>query len=62
MERLIEACREAGFGSLIACITYGNEASCRMHERLGFRRVSHFKAVGCKFGRTLDVVDYQLLL
>lgn len=62
MERLITACREAGFDSLIACITYGNEASCRLHERLGFREVSHFKEVGRKFGRMLDVVDMQLQL
>lgn len=62
MERLIDDCRKAGFDSLIACITGGNEASCRMHERLGFRQVSFFKAVGRKFGRMLDVVDYQLQL
>lgn len=62
MERLIDDCRKAGFDSLIACITGGNEASCRMHERLGFRQASFFKAVGRKFGRMLDVVDYQLQL
>ena len=62
MERLIEACRKAGFVSLIACITYGNKASCRMHKRLGFRQVSHFRSVGRKFDRTLDVVDFQLIL
>lgn len=62
MRRLIELCREAGFDSLIACITYGNEASCRLHEGLGFRKVSHFTGVGRKFGKILDVVDYQLTL
>lgn len=62
MEHLIDDCRKAGFDSLIACITGGNEASCRMHERLGFRQASFFKAVGRKFGRMLDVVDYQLQL
>ncbi len=62
MRRLITECREAGFGALIACITGGNEASCRMHERLGFRKASFFTGVGRKFGRCLDVVDYQLTL
>ncbi|MCM1355954.1 MAG: GNAT family N-acetyltransferase [Staphylococcus sp.] len=62
MERLIDECRRAGFDSLIACITYGNEASCRLHEKLGFKKVSHFKGVGRKFDRILDVVDMQLLL
>ena len=62
METLIEACRAAGFETLIACITYGNHASCRLHEKLGFSKVSHFHRVGKKFGCTLDVIDYQLIL
>lgn len=61
-EHLIEACREQGFGVLIACITAENTASIRLHERLGFRRVSYFEAVGRKFGRLLDVTDYALYL
>lgn len=62
MEALIKACRAAGFETLIACITYGNHASCRLHEKLGFSKVSHFHRVGKKFGFTLDVIDYQLIL
>jgi len=62
MKRLIDACRAAGYKSLVACITAENVASCAFHERLGFKKVSHFKAVGRKFGRWLDVVDYELLL
>ncbi len=62
MEALIDECRARGVDNLIACITYGNHASCRMHERLGFKKVSHFHRVGHKFGLTLDVVDYQLSL
>ncbi len=62
MRELITRCRTAGCGILIACITQGNERSCRFHEQLGFKRVSHFYAVGKKFGCLLDVVDYQLTL
>ncbi len=62
MERLIDCCRQAGAVSLIACITEGNRASTELHEALGFTRVSHFRSVGRKAGRLLDVVDYQLLL
>ncbi len=62
MESLIEECRRRGVDNLIACITYGNHTSCRMHERLGFTKVSHFHHVGRKFGKMLDVVDYQLSL
>mgnify|MGYP002293134803 CR=1 FL=1 len=62
MQRLIEACRENGYRALIACITEGNEASNILHEKLGFKQVSHFKKVGLKFDRWLDVADYELLL
>ena len=62
MQRLIGECRESGYGSLIACITAENTRSCRFHENLGFRKVSHFHGVGMKFGRLLDVEDYQLIL
>lgn len=62
MRELIARCRAAGCRVLIACITQGNERSCRLHESLGFRQVSHFHAVGEKFGRLLDVVDYELPL
>ena len=62
MNKLIEDCRQRGVHVLIACITGGNEASNVMHEKLGFKRVSDFKEVGRKFGKWLDVVDYELIL
>ena len=62
MERLIEESGRRRFVSLIACITAENEESCRFHESLGFEKVSFFRNVGKKFGRLLDVVDYQLEL
>lgn len=62
MRHLIEDCRQKGAHALIACITGGNKGSIIMHERLGFERVSEFKEVGKKFGKWLDVVDYELIL
>lgn len=62
MRRLIDECRSVGYRALIACITADNEESVCFHQRLGFQKVSHFKSVGMKFGRWLDVVDYELLL
>ena len=47
---------------LIACVTAENAASVAFHKRIGFEQVSHFKNVGCKFGRLLDVVDLQYTL
>lgn len=62
MRHLVDDCRKAGCHALIACITGGNTASCRLHEKIGFRQVSLFREVGEKFGALLDVVDYELLL
>ncbi len=61
MDVLINDCRKSGYRALIACITSKNEESCRLHERLGFKKVSHFEKVGMKFGEWLDVSDYELL-
>jgi phosphinothricin acetyltransferase len=44
---------------MIGGIDADNAASLRMHERLGFARVAHFREVGRKFGRWLDLVFVQ---
>jgi L-amino acid N-acyltransferase YncA len=33
-----------------------------LHEKLGFEKVAHFKEVGCKFGRWVDVGYWQMTL
>lgn len=62
MQELISASRAAGCRILIACITANNHPSRDFHEKLGFRQVSHFPAVGEKMGEILDVVDFELML
>ena len=62
MNLLVNDCRRLGFKALIACITHENAGSRRLHQKLGFRQVSLFKEVGWKFGRWLDVSDWELLL
>jgi len=47
---------------MIAGIDAENAASIRLHERLGFERVAHFREVGFKFGRWLDLVFLQRFL
>lgn len=47
---------------MIGGIDAANEGSLRFHERLGFQRVAHFKEVGRKFGRWLDLVFMQRFL
>jgi len=44
---------------MIGGIDAENIASLKFHERLGFERVAHFRQVGFKFGRFLDLVFVQ---
>jgi len=44
---------------MIAGVDAANLGSLRMHERLGFERVAHFREVGRKFDRWLDLVFLQ---
>ena len=62
MRTLIADCRQREVHALIACLTEPNEPSSSLHRKLGFVKVSHFKEVGNKFGRWLDVGDYELIL
>jgi len=59
---LIQAARERGFHAIIAAIDAQNEVSIRLHASFGFQHVGHFKQVGFKFDRWLDVAYMELLL
>lgn len=54
--------REQGFHSLIASICAENERSIALFEKSGYFKCAHYKEVGCKFGRMLDVVNYEKIL
>jgi L-amino acid N-acyltransferase YncA len=54
--------RQAQFHSLIASICGENEPSIRLFERNGYQKCAHYREIGYKFSRYLDVVDYQKLL
>ena len=60
--QLIQLLNEQGFHSVIGVITLPNDASVRLHEHFGFRKVGHFTEVGKKFGRWMDVGFWELLL
>lgn len=62
LKLLIEESKNLGAKALVACITEGNNHSIALHRSLGFEQVSHFKNVGYKFGRMLDVIDLELIL
>jgi L-amino acid N-acyltransferase YncA len=59
---IIELAKAAGFHALLGGVALPNEASVRLHEKFGFRKVAHLEAVGFKFGRWIDVGFWELIL
>ena len=59
MTPLVARARDLGKHVMIAGVDAENLASQRFHERLGFVKVAHFREVGFKFGRWLDLVFLQ---
>jgi len=62
MQPLIDAARGQGYHAIIAGIDSTNEPSIRLHRSFGFQEVAHFREVGYKFGRWLDLTFMELLL
>ena len=59
---LIDAARQLQMHTVIAGIDATNEASLRLHKSFGLTETAHFKQVGYKFGRWLDLKFLQLML
>ena len=59
---LLPRLRERGAHVVIAGIALPNAASVALHEKLGMEKVAHFKEVGFKFDRWIDVGYWQLTL
>jgi L-amino acid N-acyltransferase len=59
---LLDRAREAGHHAVLGGVCTEQAASMRLHEALGFTKVAHFREVGFKFGRWLDVAYFEKLL
>jgi L-amino acid N-acyltransferase YncA len=59
LDQLEEHARQAGFKNLLAIISGDNEQSIRFFEKNKYFKCAHFKNVGEKFGKVLDVAGYQ---
>jgi len=59
LQVLIEVACDLGKHIIIGGVDADNAASRRLHESLGFEQVAHFKEVGYKFDRWLDLIFYQ---
>jgi phosphinothricin acetyltransferase len=62
LKDLIDRASAIGHHVIIAAIDFEQPASIALHRKFGFTEVGHFKEVGNKFQRWLDVVYMQLLL
>lgn len=62
LEELIKQLKQLKCHAVMAGIALPNEASVKIHERLGFQKVAHFKQVGHKFNKWIDVAYWELLL
>ena len=61
-EALLPELAQQGFHCAIGGIALPNAGSVALHERMGFAKVAHFREVGWKFGRWIDVGYWQRML
>jgi L-amino acid N-acyltransferase YncA len=59
---LLAELRARGFHLVLGGLALPNEASVRLHERLGFKKAGHMREAGRKFDRWIDVGFWELLL
>lgn len=52
---LLELLRLQGYAAAIGTIALPNDASIRLHEKLGFIRAGHYRQIGFKQGEWVDV-------
>jgi phosphinothricin acetyltransferase len=62
LQELINLSRNQGHRVIIAGIDGEQTASVEIHKKFHFEKVGHFKQVGFKFGRWLDVIYMELNL
>lgn len=61
-EELFARLREVGVHTVVGGIALPNDASVALHERLGLVKVAHFREIGFKLGRWIDVGYWQRTL
>ncbi len=60
--QLIEDLKAQSIHCVMAGIALPNDASVALHEKVGFEKVAHFREVGWKFERWIDVAYWELML
>jgi L-amino acid N-acyltransferase len=62
MPPLINAAKQLNLHAIVAGIEAENTTSIALHKKFGFVEVAHFKEVGFKFGRWMDLKFLELIL
>lgn len=62
VKKLEDTARKSGISVLIGVIAGDNDVSIRLFERCGYEKCAHFRKVGEKFNKILDVVAFQKIL
>lgn len=62
MHNMIEECRHRKYRVIVTCVTGENSTSKALQMKLGFNQVAHFKDIGLKFNRLIDIFYYELIL
>ncbi|ORY41375.1 phosphinothricin N-acetyltransferase [Rhizoclosmatium globosum] len=61
-KHLIEELRVRKFHTVLGVVSLPNEASAKLHEKLGFTKCCHLRESGFKFGKWIDVGFWELIL
>jgi L-amino acid N-acyltransferase YncA len=59
-ECLLKLLKEAHIHTVLGGIALPNPSSIALHEKFGFQKSAHFKEVGIKFNKWIDVGYWQL--
>ena len=59
---VMDALRGSDIHTVIGGIALPNDASVALHEKFGFRQAAHYREVGFKFDRWIDVGYWQRIL
>jgi phosphinothricin acetyltransferase len=62
MEFIENVARKNNFHALLGVICAENDSSIKLFKKYGYWECAHFKEVGFKYNRLLDVVVYEKLL
>lgn len=57
----LDELKETSVHAIVAGIALPNDGSVKFHEKLGYEKVAHFKEIGYKLGRWVDVGFWEML-